>query len=128
MSEVQTPEHKMSQQEKGHKGMSHGPTPQERGRRGAEARWAKARKKGEEVGAEEGYEEEQGEETRTSRTGGAYGGEEQEEHHPMSPQERGKKGISHGMSPHERGIRGAEARWGRKYHEEEEGSKTESRE
>jgi hypothetical protein len=127
MSEETSSEQKMSQQEKGHKGMSHGPTPQEGGRRGAEARWAKARQKGEEVGVEEGYAEQQGEETRTSRAGGSYG-EEQEEHHPMSPQERGKKGISHGMSPHERGLRGAEARWGRKFHEGEEGSKTESRE
>jgi hypothetical protein len=41
-----------------------------------------------------------------------------EEHQPMTPSQRGKKGISHGMSPHERGVRGAQARWGKAYGEE----------
>jgi len=35
----------------------------------------------------------------------------EEEHHVMTPSERGKKGISHGMSPHDRGVLGAQARW-----------------
>ena len=40
----------------------------------------------------------------------------EEEHHPMTPQERGHKGITHGMTPQERGRRGAAARW-KKAHE-----------
>lgn len=89
--------HRMTPQEKGHLGMTHGMTPQERGRRGAEARWGKTHEGGsEEVkGVEPG----------------------QEEHQPMSPSQRGKKGISHGMSPHDRGVLGAQARWAKAHPE-----------
>ena len=108
----------MTPQEKGHKGMQHGMTPQERGRRGAEARWNKAREEGGE--GSEGVEEmghEEGKETRASRRGPHEG---EEEHQPMSPSERGKKGISHGMSPHDRGVKGAQARWAKAHPKSEE--------
>lgn len=96
-------------------------SPQERGRRGAEARWAKARQKTEAVVSEEANAE--GDETRTSRSGrptrshASKLSKAGEEPHRMSPSERGKKGISHGMSAHDRGVKGAEARWG-KVHQE----------
>jgi hypothetical protein len=78
--------------EKGHFGMTHGMTPQERGRKGAEARWGKTH--------EGEPEESQG----IGRTG-------QEEHQRVSPSHRGRKPITRGMSPHDRGVRGAQARW-----------------
>ena len=48
-------------------------------------------------------------------------GETGEEQHPMTPSQRGKKGISHGMSPHDRGVRGAQARWGKAHGEQQKG-------
>lgn len=101
MSRQQQERATQSAHERGVKGMSHGMSPQERGKRGAEARWHKAH-------PEEGQVP------------------EEEEHHsggrnePMSSQEKGKKGTSHGMSPHDRGVLGAQARWG-KAHAREEG-------
>jgi hypothetical protein len=50
------------------------------------------------------------------------GPETEEEHHVMTPSERGKKGISHGMSPHDRGVLGAQARWA-KVHAAQESQK-----
>lgn len=52
----------------------------------------------------------------------ASGGQAEPEQHPLSPQERGRKGISHGMSPHDRGVLGAQARWSkvRAEHQEKE--------
>ena len=47
----------------------------------------------------------------TSPTTAAQHSQSTSEHVPMSPSERGKKGISHGMSPHDRGVLGAQARW-----------------
>lgn len=101
---------------------------QERGRRGAEARWNKAR----------GGEEQEEEEEVYGETGQGYGqgygqGQEQGQyqtqgpgqgqgHEPMSPQEKGKKGMLHGMSPHDRGVRGAQARWGKKQPQQGEGA------
>jgi hypothetical protein len=35
----------------------------------------------------------------------------EQEHHTLTPSERGQKGIPHGMSPHDRGVLGAQARW-----------------
>lgn len=80
---------------------------QERGRRGARARWNKAH-----IGTKDAVPANvlvTGDETTASRSEAV----EKEEHKPLSPSERGKKGISHGMSAHDRGVKGAEARWGK---------------
>lgn len=141
----------MSQQEKGRKGMSHGPSPQERGRRGAAARQGKNRPQGEEIEEEEYQEEAQGEETRTSRSGqieeeqfekvtkgkstGRGRGKQQEENLEEREQEEessqkshsdpGKKsGSGRPMSPHDKGVLGAEARWGKHHEQEESGHQT----
>ena len=52
---------------------------------------------------------------------------EEAEHHPLSPQERGRKGISHGMSPHDRGVLGAQARWSKGREGKEVASPTSTR-
>lgn len=96
-------EHKMSQQEKGLKSMQTGMTPQERGRRGAAARWRNPEgRPAERVDPEEhgtGDDPKMEDVPPQSATRG------------MSPHDRGVKGIHSGMSPQERGRRGAAARW-----------------
>jgi hypothetical protein len=71
--------------------MSHGMSPQERGRRGAEARWKKVH-------------EQQG-------NPGAKSGSESDREVAIDPSQRVKKDLSHGMSAHDRGVLGAQARW-----------------
>ena len=94
----------MTPQERGHKGITHGMSPQERGRLGAEARWKKAH---ETAGATEQHQS-----------------SESDVQSPTSPSRRTKKAPSRGMSPHDRGVLGAQARWA-KAHPKEAGSHAE---
>lgn len=84
--------HRSAPQEKGHLGMAHGMSAQERGRKGAEARWGKTH----EGDPEEGY-------------GNGRTGHGEIQRIPSS--QRTGKLVTRGMSPHDRGVRGARARW-----------------
>jgi hypothetical protein len=98
-------EHKMTPQEKGHKSMQSGMSPQERGRRGAAARWSQARESGTNVSAARDYSGsepgELGEATGEIPSEDVGSGDKTQS--PVSSPRR--------MTPHERGVKGAQARW-----------------
>lgn len=87
-------------------------------RKGVERSQARGRKPHQAAAAEEYIEP-------ASVGGGTLGGGGGEEgYRPLSPQERGKKGISQGMSPHDRGVKGAQARWAKAHAGEAGGEET----
>lgn len=99
-------EHKMTPQEKGHKSMQSGMSPQERGRRGAAARWSQARESGTEVPAAQEYSGSEPGSSELEATGEIPLDDLGSGDKPQAPISSPRR-----MTPHERGVKGAQARW-----------------